>query len=449
MVLKRREGKEMRAGEDMKPVVFKDGRNFGKVVGIRGLYKTVKGVWYVRKAIGGIDKQKIVDLGGKSPTFSTLEREAAKALKELTAEIMPKVGTSENTASKPKSAIERGQKACVDYVTKIYAPQCSKEVARRRIKEAEGFAFVTRGMKDAEAESLNDFNVLRLTQIINEKIAANQFVAAQDFWKHIQAIFSKAISYGAHKGLNPTAHVKKPADMTEKDTRFIGLSESAQVQANLREYLTNRKCDERKVNEICLLHYLLTLGMRPSSAILFDSDSLKEEKGVYRYTVINHKTGRKMPVSQIIHPAFAKELKQLGRFSFCEKSLLDPLNEAIRDLLGKDVSAKHLRKGFLTEIIESKEFSESDARRLTHKANDIVENHYYSLSQKAADAVSQWWNEKWYGHYMKYMDEKKAKENEEKENKEFMAKASEAEKKRIKNRIHFDSSLSDVFGNDE
>lgn len=434
----------MGADKDMRPVQFKDGREFGKVIGIRGLYKTVKGEWYVRKAIGGIDKQKPVDLGGKSPTFSTLERLAESALKALTAEIMPKVGTAEKTESKPKSAIERGQKACTDYVTKIYAPQCSKEVARRRIKEAEGFAFVTRGMKDSEAESLNDFNVLRLTQTINEKIAANQFVAAQDFWKHLQAIFSKAISYGAHKGLNPTAHVKKPADMTEKDTRFIGLSESAQVQANLGQYLNNRKCDERKAHEISLFHYLLTLGMRPSSAILFDSDSLKEEKGVYRYTVINHKTRRKMPVSQIIHPEFAKELKQMGKFSFCEKSLLDPLNDAIREILGKDVSAKHLRKGFLTEIIESKEFSESDARRLTHKANDIVENHYYALSQKAADAVSKWWNEKWFSHYTQCLKQNEAKENEAKENTEFMIEVDESELRFLTRRMRLED-LSDVI----
>ncbi len=438
----------MGADKDMTPVVFKNGRDFGKVIGIRGLYRSVKGVWYVRKAINGIDKQKKLDLGGKTPTFSTLEREAAKALKELTANIMPRVAQIAKESTRPKTLLERGQKACADYVTNIYAPQCSKEVGRRRIKEAEGFAFVTRGMKDEDAESLNKHNVLKLTQIINEKTAANQFVAAQDFWKHIQAIFSKAISYGAHKGLNPTAHVKKPADMSEKDTRFIGLEESAKVQANLQRYLNDHNIDERKGQEITLLHYLLTLGMRPSSAILFDSGSLKEEKGAYRYTVINHKSGRKMPVSQIVHPEFAKELKQIGKFSFCEKSLLDPLNQAIREILGKDVSAKHLRKGFLTEIIESGEFSESDARRLTHKSNDIVENHYYSLSQKAADAVSKWWNEKWYHHYTQCLKENEAKEAKENDG-ELMITLDEAEYDFLVRRSKFDRGLKDVIDDDE
>lgn len=437
----------MGADKDMTPVVFKNGRDFGKVIGIRGLYRSVKGVWYVRKAINGIDEQEKLDLGAKSPTFSTLEREAAKALKVLTARIMPKVAKFPEEA-RPKTTLERGQKACADYVTNIYAPQCSKEVGRRRIKEAEGFAFVTRGMKEGDADSLNKHNVLRLTQIINEKTTANQCVAAQDIWKHIQAIFSKAISYGAHKGLNPTAHVKKPADMAEKDTRFIELAESAKVQANLQRYLNDHNIDDRKGHEITLLHYLLTLGMRPSSAILFNSDSLKEERGVYRYTVINHKTGRRMPVSQIVHPEFAKELKKIGKFSFCEKSLLDPLNSAIREILGKDVSAKHLRKGFLTEIIESGEFSESDARRLTHKSNDIVENHYYALSQKAADAVSKWWNEKWYHHYTQCLKENEAKEAKENDG-ELMITLDEAEYDFLVRRSKFDRGLKDVIDDDE
>jgi hypothetical protein len=155
-----------------------------------------------------------------------------------------------------------------------------------------------------------------------------------------------------------------------------------------------------------------------------------------------------MPVSQIVHPEFAKELKQIGKFSFCEKSLLDPLNQAIREILGKDVSAKHLRKGFLTEIIESGEFSESDARRLTHKSNDIVENHYYSLSQKAADAVSKWWNEKWYHHYTQCLKENEAKEAKENDG-ELMITLDEAEYDFLVRRSKFDRGLKEVIDDDE
>ena len=154
-----------------------------------------------------------------------------------------------------------------------------------------------------------------------------------------------------------------------------------------------------------------------------------------------------MPVSQIVHPEFAKELKKIGKFSFCEKSLLDPLNSAIREILGKDVSAKHLRKGFLTEIIESGEFSESDARRLTHKSNDIVENHYYALSQKAADAVSKWWNEKWYHHYTQCLKENEAKEAKENDG-EFMIEVDESELKFLTRRLKFEENL-DLLNDDE
>jgi integrase len=227
-------------------------------------------------------------------------------------------------------------------------------------------------------------------------VEAGKLVLAHEYWKHIGAIFSKGAAYGAHKGLNPTAIVKEPVQIRRKDERFITMEESARVQAQLPYWMQDHGIEVGKAREAFLLHYLLTLGMRASSAICFNATDLKESGGMWRYQVINVKTGKTMPVSQPIHEEFAKALKKLPFFSHKEKPLCDILNEAIPEILGRDVTAKHLRKGFITEIIASKEFSESDARRLTHHTSDVVENSYYALSQQAADAVGEYWNSRWF-----------------------------------------------------
>ena len=383
---------------DMTPIVFKNGRDFGKVLGITGLYKDPSGRWYVRKAIGGIDKQKTLDLGGKTPTFSLLERLAFKALKDLKADIgTPQLKPKDNKEIKPKvyeNAIEEGQAACMDYVQSRYIIGKSQEVARRRLKEAEGFAFVTKKLEEHE-DQIAAHNAKLLAQKVAEKQEAGFETAALDLWKHVQSIFSVAMSEKAHLGVKPGRKEAKPGDYSQQDTRWIAISESANVQANLPLELKARNINGRKLEEICLFHYLLTLGMRPSSAILFESKDLIEDNGVFRYFVKNHKTKKRMRVSQIIAPKFGKALKSLGKFTFCSKSLLDPLNAIIKDSLGKDVSAKHLRKGFLTEIRDSGEFGHDDIRRLTHSTGDTAEKNYFGTNQKRADAVSTYWNEQW------------------------------------------------------
>lgn len=392
----------MGAKKEMRPIIFKGGRDFGKVEGIRGLYKDPSGRWFVRKAIDGIDKQKRVDFGGKNPTFSLADRLAYRAVRELEQEIAPIAESKQPTANpeqpkQPTTVIGKGQQACFDFIQNQYSKGVSKDILRRRLSECKGFAFVTKELSAHETE-INDHNVKLLADGIQERIDAGKLVAALDFHKHIGAVFSKAIEYGGkHMGCNPSKRVARPADMAEKDNRWISMQDSARVQARLPLWAKEQGVSKDKLEQVCLFHYLITLGMRPSSAMAFHSDDLKAESdGSFRYRVINTKTKRKMPNSQLIPHMWGKALKKLGAFSLCEKSLLDATNKAIRDILGnEELTAKHLRKGFITEVINSGEFSYNDARRLTHKTSDIVENHYFGLSQQSADAVSEWWNLRW------------------------------------------------------
>ena len=379
----------------MRPILFKGGRDFGKVVGIKGLYKDPSGRWFVRKVTNGKDVQKTVDFGGKNANFSTAERLAQRALRALESEHVGDVVECK-TLKATKSALEKAQAECAKYVGGPYATGVCQRVAHTRLREAQGFAFVSDGMPKPTARELNDHNTELLSARIAEMVAQQKNVLAHEYWKHIKAIFSRAIQYGAHFGMNPAMQVKEPIKMDEKDERWISLDESARVQAELPYWMEKHGIETGKAKEVFLFHYLLTLGMRATSAILFNADDLKLSGDLWRYRVINSKTNRVMPVAQLIHPTFAKALKKIGAFSFTEKSLQNVLNEAIKEILGKDVSTKHLRKGFLTEVIESHLFSESDARRLTHRTQDVVESHYYALSQRAADAVSEWWNDRWF-----------------------------------------------------
>lgn len=393
----------------MRPIIFKGGLSFGKVIGIRGLYREASGRWYVRKVVGGRDVQKTVNFGDKNVTFSLAERIAQRAIKALENEHVYNDNVEKPKATTTKSVLEKAQAECIKYVGGPYSTGVCERVAQTRRREAQGFAFVSDGTSQATARELNDHNTSLLSARITEMIAQSKLVLAHEYWKHIKAIFSRAIQYGAHFGMNPAAQVKEPLKVEEKDERWISIEESARVQAELPYWMEEHDIEVQRAREAFLFHYLLTLGMRATSAILFNADDLRQSGETWRYRVINSKTNRVMPVAQVVHPTFAKALKKISTFTHSEKSLQTVLNDAIKEILHKDVSTKHLRKGFLTEVIESRLFTESDARRLTHRTQDVVESHYYALSQKAADAVSEWWNDKWFDAFEKAYGEIRGK----------------------------------------
>ena len=107
----------MEGQEEVRPIVFKSGKGFGKVDGIRGLYRESSGRWFVRFSCSGIDRQKTIEVNN-NPTFSGLERIATTALKALKKEVegeLQKREPSQKVGKKvPVSAIEKGQNLMVD-----------------------------------------------------------------------------------------------------------------------------------------------------------------------------------------------------------------------------------------------------------------------------------------------------------------------------------------------
>ena len=212
-----------------------------------------------------------------------------------------------------------------------------------------------------------------------------------------------------------------------------------------------------------------TLGMRPSSAILFTSEDLKvtTENGdtVYRYRVNNHKVGEYMPVSQILHPAFGRKLKKLPVFTKKNKTsfnntvdlLCDKLNLIIAEKLSEP-RVKSLRKGFVTETMAegrvSKSFDTIDARRITHIISDTADKKYNCDKQTGCDKVMEWWNAEWYRQYKHYASMYKtefdiAKDDTDKGCGELMITLDEAEYDFLVRRSKFDRGLKEVIDDDE
>lgn len=363
--------------KDMKPIVFKRGLGCGKVEGIRGLYKDQYGRWYVRKSFEGIDRQRTIEDMNENPTFSEAERKAARELRRLEKDI-EKQGVVSKKARPAKSTLEKAQERCAHYIEVDYKQRgVSHAVWLRRRAEMRGFAFACKPMME-----IDDHNLA----LLRERLDAATPKSAADLYLHIKAIFSLSIQDGKHFGANPCARVLKPAMMQEKDTRFVSLHESAKVFAHL-----DLLSDVYGEQVVCFF-YLLTLGMRATSAILFDAKDLKPCADGYYYRVINHKTRRTMDFCQIIPPQMGERLRTVGAFTKSLKDLLDKTNKIIVDVLKRDVSQKHLRKGFLTECINAGGFAVSDVELITHTTKDIVERHYNAKTQEKIDDISRWWN---------------------------------------------------------
>ena len=405
----------MSESKTMRPVVFKGGKDFGKVEGIRGLFRDPSGRWYVRKAFAGSDKQKTLDLGSKTPTFSALERAAEKALKELTREIEASV-VDKPTPKDNRSALQKGQDACRIWVEKTYTLEhFARDTVSRRKREADGFAFVTKSLLDHQDE-IDEHNQTLASKKFAAYVERGSEVAAVDCVRIIKAIFASAAEEGKHLGLNPG---KKLCDIHRKrkdkpDDRFISMGQSAELQAALPQWCMTHHIDGSTATEMQLFFYLLTLGMRPSSAIRFTSTDLMVQNGQYRYRVDNHKAETFMPVSQLLHPFFGEKLKAIpvyergktrSSFSHSEDFFCDKLNIFIAERLGEP-RIKSLRKGFVTETMNaarsSKDFDSMDARRLTHIIRDVADNNYNCGKQEGSDHVMEWWNREWYNRYQYY-----------------------------------------------
>lgn len=386
----------MEEEDKMRPVIFKGGQQFGKVLGIRGLYREASGRWFVRASCSGIDRQKTVVVN-ENATFSGLERAASTALKALKKEIdaeLEKRPKDEKNEKKINDPIKRGQKQLEGFVKTFFAK--SPKNVTRRLGQCSGFA-LARTSKDCT--TIDAHNATLMRKLLEERKGTQ---SALEYWKGIHAVFASAKDAGEHAGLNPATKILRPADMTEKDYGSLSMQQLATVFKAITANTLNT--DSTLIQQVKCFFYLLCTGMRSTSAILFRSSDIETVKGIngkkkYYYRVFNNKRSQKMPYKQLISKHIIDDLKKIDQFTYSIKTFQNTINAYIKYCYPQSkLCCKHLRKSFINLCVEDGKFPLFEVGLITHLSpaergqNVTIVKNYYSKGQNPCDRIMTWFN---------------------------------------------------------
>ena len=391
-------GREVKEDNDVRPVIFKNGKDFGKVDGIRGCYRDATGRWFVRYSRSGIDRQKTIEVNN-NPTFSGLERIASTAIrslkKEVDAELVKRNPVQQTTVKSPVSVIEKGQMMMISFIKETYAS--SKKNVTRRLGQLKGFAMTGRNAGKS-VEEIDSHNA-RLMREILEQRKGNQ--SALEYFKGIHAVFSQAMQAGLHVGLNPATKQNRPGDYCEKDYKSLSIEQLATIYNSIKTNIFN--IDNNLIKQCLCFFYLLCTGMRSTSAILFKASDIEQikvnNKYKYYYRVYNNKRSKKMPYKQLISRHIINELKQIHAFTYSVKTFQNVINKFIKHCYpDSGLCVKHLRKSFINEAVEKGRFDLQTVGLITHLSpldagqNVTIVRNYYSRGQRPCDKIMSWFN---------------------------------------------------------
>lgn len=388
----------MKENKDVRPVIFKNGKDFGKVDGIRGCYRDATGRWFVRYSRSGIDRQKTIEVNG-SPTFSGLERIATTAIrslkKEVEAELQKRNPVQESPKRIPVSVIEKGQETMISFIRETYS--ASKKNTSRRLGQLKGFALTGRSAGKTVNE-IDEHNARLLKEILEERKGQQ---SALEYWKGIHAVFSQAMQAGLHTGLNPCLKQNRPGDYCEKDYKSLSIEQLATIYNSIKTNIFN--IDNNLIKQCLCFFYLLCTGMRSTSAILFKASDIEQikvnNKYKYYYRVYNNKRSKKMPYKQLISKHIINDLKQIHSFTYSIKTLQNTINKFMKHCFpNSGLCCKHLRKSFINEAVEKGKFDLQTVGLITHLSpleagqNVTIVRNYYSRGQRPCDKIMSWFN---------------------------------------------------------
>ena len=388
----------MEGQDEVRPIIFKNNKTFGKVDGIRGCYKEASGRWFVRYSCSGIDRQKTIEVNEKI-TFSGLERIAQTALKalkkEVATELQNKNPVQSSVKKSPLSTIEKGQALMETFIKETYGQ--SKKNTARRLGQLKGFALTGRNGGKV-VEEVDAHNTRLLKEILDSRKGEQ---SALEYWKGIHAVFSQAMQAGLHSGLNPALKQNRPGEYTEKDYRSLTIEQLATIFNSIKTNIFN--IDSNLIRQCLCFYYLLCTGMRSTSAILFKAQDIEQvkvnNKYRYYYRVYNNKRNKKMPYKQLISKHIVGELKQIHSFTYTIKTLQNTINKFMKHCYPESgLCCKHLRKTFINECVEKGGFDLQTVGLITHLSpmeagqNVTVIKNYYSKGQFPCDKIMMWFN---------------------------------------------------------
>lgn len=391
-------GGEVEGLEDVRPIIFKGGKGFGKVDGIRGLYKDSSGRWFVRYLCSGVDRQKTIGVNEKT-TFSGLERIAQTALKALKKEVETELQKREPSQlpgkKSPLSTIEKGQEMMVSFIKETYGQ--SQKNTSRRLGQLKGFALTGRNAGKS-VEEVDAHNSKLLKEILDSRKGEQ---SALEYWKGIHAVFSQAMQAGLHTGLNPALKQNRPGDFIEKDYKSLTIEQLAVIYNSIKTNVFN--IDSNLIKQCLCFFYLLCTGMRSTSAILFKAQDIEQvkinNKYRYYYRVYNNKRSKKMPYKQLISKYIIGELKNIHAFTYSIKTLQNTINRFMKHCYpDSGLCTKHCRKSFINECVEKGKFDLQTVGLITHLSpmesgqNVTIIKNYYSKGQQPCDKIMMWFN---------------------------------------------------------
>lgn len=377
--------------------------NSGKIQGIKGLYKDLSsGRFYVRYSRHGVDKQLTVY--PKNPTFSGLEKAAAKGLNELKKQVKSLVCDDLTSACSEKDRVERAADALVLAIQSHWAKRGTTEKHIMRLLQ------FTRGMCICKTENkkLVSFFDAHNIGVAREIVEGDSLSIGQraEAYKSIQFVFDELIHIGMHHGCNPAYQLIKPKYAKASRESELNFDDAARVIHFIRH--DDGVNPVRRAEAELFLRLCIETGQRPIDVHMWNVSRIIPGN---HYQFMSHKTGRKHRIKHLIskqaidlantialmrggvvefHHAlknkFGNDEPYQSFWMSGQKAYVDYLNAVIKKVVGGDKSLYCARHFFISEIFRMTN-SEFWAELFTHEGKTANTRHYLHASQDEADRL--------------------------------------------------------------
>ncbi len=376
----------------------------GKVDGIPHLFcDLASGRYFVRYKRGSIDRTATLH-GLKSSAFSTLQRAADKAFRELKAEVDRELFIEPDKApTSRKSPIELGQEKLTEAINRIWS---AKGVSPSRMKELQNFCAGLALTTNRDARAIAEVDIYNQRTLEAKYAAMPATATKKKALDGITTVFTMLITHGLHTGKSPmlsSAVEIAPAPRQNHEIDFKGAC------AIIRAIRADEKTKPVMRKELELyVRLAIETGQRPLDIYLLDVSRI-DATGHYEF--LSHKTGAYQRVMHLLshetrnlineitimrgctsytHTWDAKHRQCGEQFtSFFASSFSiysHRLSQYTKQALGEDCIFYGLKDFFISTLFKHTE-SEFWAKAFTHEGRGANQKAYLFVDQQKADQI--------------------------------------------------------------
>lgn len=387
--------------EDMtKPVLFKPN---GKVVGIRGLYRTPTGRYFVRYAYHGIDKQMSVE--PKNQTFSGLEKAAKSALIQLKKNVKEVFCVDQESNNVVQiDIIEKGKIELRNKVSEIWGARgCTQGYIERLLLKTKDLAICS-SKKRTDIEKIDRYNIEQLKKNIEKSVSD---CVKDQALRMTKTIFLQFIQMGIHNGINPVFKINTVKYHKTARTNDLEYDAISLIHRHIRENTIDKSVPY--VDKELELFFILCVetGQRPVDIYYFDARNIVNN----HYLFVSHKTSRPQRVKHLLSDRVMNLIQEIIKlrngvnsythtnynkhsnneiyecfWSRCISFMQKELCHAFKFGENESITPYHSRHFFVSEIFKLTN-SEFWASAFTHDGENTNQRHYLHIDQKEADNI--------------------------------------------------------------